>query len=195
MGAQGPGSCWAEEPWQSREHPNPAEGAGVLSPQAQTPSWEAESPQRPEYLLSGQNGRRQEHLGVYEVEGEHGGTTGQPGSWWRERQCGGCLARQGVASSPRRVLRRAPDSPGGPSLPGGGDRYTPGSHEARSGAVKKSSCLLAPALCQGWPTHLLPSPLHLIVPRALGGGVTAAWMMTLRVRGQAYGWDSNPGLG
>ena len=96
----------------------------MLSPQAQNPSWEAESPKCPEYLLSGQSGRRQEHLGVYDVEGEHGGTTGQPGSWWRERQCGGCLARQGVASSPRRVLRRAPDNPGGPSLLGGGDRYT-----------------------------------------------------------------------
>lgn len=107
-----------------RGAPQPCRGSWLPSPQAQNPSWEAESPKHPEYLLSGQNGWRQEHLGVYEVEGEHGGTTGQPGSWWRERQCGGCLARRGVASSPRRVLRRAPDSPGGPlSARGWGQIY------------------------------------------------------------------------
>lgn len=144
-GAQGLGGCWPDEPWTSGEHPIPAEGAGVPSPQAQNPSWEAGCPKRPGYLLLGQNSQRQDHPGVYEVEGEHRRTTGptrKPAAASDnvgDAQLARAPARQGVASSRRRAPRRAPDTPafltvqqlpwagrvgGAVSGGGGGDRHT-----------------------------------------------------------------------
>lgn len=144
-GAQGLGGCWPDEPWTSGEHPIPAEGAGVPSPQAQNPSWEAGCPKRPGYLLLGQNSQRQDHPGVYEVEGEHRRTMGpsrKPAAASDnagDAQLARAPARQGVASSRRRAPRRAPDTPafltvqqlpwagrvgGALSGGGGGDRHT-----------------------------------------------------------------------
>ena len=116
-GAQGLGGCWPDEPWTSGELPDPAEGPGVPSPQAQNPSWEAGSPKRPGYLLLRQNSQRQDHPGVYEVEGEHRRTTGPTrkppaaSDTAEDARRAGAPARRGVASSARRAPMRAPDTP------------------------------------------------------------------------------------
>lgn len=113
----------------------------MLSPQAVNPILGSRVPTTSQYLLSGQAAGDKNIL-VCTRWKMFGGTMGQPGSWWRERQCGGCLARQGVASSPRRVLRRAPDSPGAVSARGWGQIYM-GSHKPQLWGLAKGSCLLA----------------------------------------------------